>query len=418
METRLSLIVVSLLLTSAMPRGMAAQKLSPQNLRVTGFVRDLPAGIQSCSNLAMSRPELPALAGVRLPQICKPVLSGVEGRSELAPNSGGAAYVTFDVPGARNISFLDMNASLEVAGYYDDNSFNYHAFLRDKKGGITIIDPPGANYTDVSGINDAGTIVGNWCNAVACSGYVRLRNGSIASFDAPGNSCGISVSAINNEGTTTGYWGDENCAIHGFVRSTDGSFTSFDIGDLTPFPNDINSGGAVAGFYFDNNGDIHGFLRETNGGITPFDVPGGLNTGVSFVGRSVNISPQGAIASSYFQPDNNFFGGNYRGMVRQKNGAFETFDAVPSPSDPCCTWTFSAAINPPGQIAGYDNDYRSIYHGVLRDQDGTITLFDAPGAGTGSNQGTLPMAITPNGVIAGFYRDGHGFDHGFLRFPQ
>ena len=43
--------------------------------------------------------------------------------------------------------------------------------------------------------------------------------------------------------------------------------------------------------------------------------------------------------------------------------------------------------------------------------------FDAPGAGTGSNQGTLPLAITPAGVIMGLYRDAKNLSHGFLFRP-
>ena len=45
---------------------------------------------------------------------------------------------------------------------------------------------------------------------------------------------------------------------------------------------------------------------------------------------------------------------------------------------------------------------------------GTLTTFDAPKAGTGFNQGTLPLAITPDGVIMGLYRDPNNLSHGFL----
>jgi hypothetical protein len=46
-----------------------------------------------------------------------------------------------------------------------------------------------------------------------------------------------------------------------------------------------------------------------------------------------------------------------------------------------------------------------------------IITFDAPGAGTGFNQGTLPLAITPEGVIMGLYRDANNLSHGFLFSP-
>jgi len=43
-----------------------------------------------------------------------------------------------------------------------------------------------------------------------------------------------------------------------------------------------------------------------------------------------------------------------------------------------------------------------------------IITFDAPGAGTGSGQGTFPFAINPAGAITGFYCDAVTC-HGFLR---
>ena len=41
-------------------------------------------------------------------------------------------------------------------------------------------------------------------------------------------------------------------------------------------------------------------------------------------------------------------------------------------------------------------------------------LFDAPGAGAGSIQGTVPFSINPAGEIAGNYSDPSNVNHGFL----
>ena len=131
----------------------------------------------------------------------------------------------------------------------------------------------------------------------------------------------------------------------------------------------------------------------------------------------VGINPAGAITGSYFQPvSGNPFGGNNRGFVRAPDGTFTTFDAVPSPSSPCCTWTFGIAINPTGEVAGWDNDYLNVNHGFVRANDGTVTILDAPGAGTGFNgsQGTLARSINPAGQVAGFYADANTVYHGFL----
>ncbi len=55
------------------------------------------------------------------------------------------------------------------------------------------------------------------------------------------------------------------------------------------------------------------------------------------------------------------------------------------------------------------------WHGFLRDKNGVITTFDAPGAGTGVDQGTQSFAITPGGDVTGFYFDATSAVHGFLR---
>jgi hypothetical protein len=48
-------------------------------------------------------------------------------------------------------------------------------------------------------------------------------------------------------------------------------------------------------------------------------------------------------------------------------------------------------------------------------QTPAFTSFDAPDAGTGIGQGTLPIAINQKGVIAGTYYDSSNNGHGFLR---
>jgi len=43
-----------------------------------------------------------------------------------------------------------------------------------------------------------------------------------------------------------------------------------------------------------------------------------------------------------------------------------------------------------------------------------IITFDAPGAGTGSGEGTIPWGIVIGGWIQGDYIDSNGVYHGFL----
>ena len=357
---------------------------------------------------------------------CKPVLAGTQTQQfsqGLPRHDDGATYITFDVTGDVNGIFpYSINDAGAVTGSYVDAGFNYHGFLRDLRGHITNVDIPGAdNGTYPAAINAWGTITGSWCadNYTVCPGFVRYPDGSVVSFDFPGDVYGTDSTAIDAEGTVTGYYWDANFNGHGFLRTRDGRVTEFDVpGAQSTNPSFIGPDQTVVGAYTDANGS-HAFIRSRDGSITRFDVPGGMNTGEGgyYGGQIVSINPEGEVAGSYFQPlPNNPFGGNYQGFLRHHDGSFDTFYAADYP--PCCIWTFSAGITPDQTITGFENDGYSVNHGFVRTRDGNIALFDAPGAGTGHLQGTVPLSINAGRVITGFYSDGNGASHGFLRIPH
>lgn len=64
----------------------------------------------------------------------------------------------------------------------------------------------------------------------------------------------------------------------------------------------------------------------------------------------------------------------------------------------------SLGLDPTLNFTGYYLDSTGVYHGFLS-YDGTITEFDAPGAGTGSGQGTFSVNIGSDLVTAGYYMD-------------
>jgi hypothetical protein len=88
--------------------------------------------------------------------------------------------------------------------------------------------------------------------------------------------------------------------------------------------------------------------------------------------------------------------------------------------------TLGIAINPEGASAGAYIDDNYVAHGFMRAPSGALTTFDAPGAGRGpgapgctaSCPGTVPWSINPAGEIAGQYIDANGVYHGFLRFAN
>ena len=132
---------------------------------------------------------------------------------------------------------------------------------------------------------------------------------------------------------------------------------------------------------------VHGYVRSNQGVITVFDAPGaGTGPGQgTFPFSPLIINPNGAITGWYV--DSAFVS---HGFLRDKNGAFTTFDVPGAEAGP---GTFPFAISPGGEITGFYDNGINANHGFLRDKKGVITTFDVPGAGTGPGQGTLAGAL-------------------------
>src|SRR5947207_15941891 len=72
----------------------------------------------------------------------------------------------------------------------------------------------------------------------------------------------------------------------------------------------------------------------------------------------------------------------------------------------------------PTASSGTSDGFLNFNNTPLLGPQPTITTFDAPGAGTGPCQGTIPFAINPAGTISGRYADAGGAIHAFLRTPD
>ena len=239
---------------------------------------------------------------------------------------------------------------------------------------------------------------------------------SIIEFDAPGAGTlayqGTEPQDINAAGAITGFYVLPTGDANGFVRAPDGTFTTFAIpGAEITVPESINPIGAIAG-YSCYNAVCSGFSRTPAGDITTFVVPGG-GTGEGQGTFVWNINPSGEIAGTYVDANN-----VTHGFVRAPGGAINSFDA-PGAGTGAYQGTYMASyegLNVEGQIAGWYVDANNVYHGYVRAPDGTITTFNAPGAGTGAYQGTLCYGVNPAGETPGVYYDATGALHGFLRY--
>jgi hypothetical protein len=77
--------------------------------------------------------------------------------------------------------------------------------------------------------------------------------------------------------------------------------------------------------------------------------------------------------------------------------------------------TLPYGINAAGVITGHYLDSGSVHHGFVRATNGTITTFKVRGAGTSVGQGTFARGLNASGVIAGYYADSGSVNHGFVR---
>ena len=146
----------------------------------------------------------------------------------------------------------------------------------------------------------------------------------------------------------------------------------------------INDVGTIAGYYYDSNLTTHGFVRAPDGTFTaPIDAPGG-GTG-PYQGTFTYGMNSGGWITGDVRDSSDVFHGYLR--APDPNGTFTMFDVLGAGTGPG-QGTVAADINTTGVIAGYWIDPSNVYHGFVRDAGGAITWFDAPGAGTGSGQGT------------------------------
>jgi hypothetical protein len=336
-------------------------------------------------------------------------------------------YTEFDVPGAAATNPTSIDLEGIITGSYSDANGSVGGFVRRPNGAISTFNVPGGTGTSPTSINLAGAITGSYTDANGIGGgFVRARNGAITTFNVSG-SLFMVPQAISLSGEVVGWYADANFVGHGFSRAPNGKLSTFDApgagASTTIFPQGTfalgsSGSGTVAGTSYDANGNSNGFLLAKNGKFISFAAPGEIATFASFsFGKNFYINPQGVIAGAYFQPiAGNPFGGDYQVFIRARDGKISTFAAASSSL--CCLWSFPTGINLENEIIGSYNDAHTVNHGFLRSRDGSIITFDAPDAGTGRNEGTVPLGITDLGEIMGEVIDSDDVAHGFILRPD
>lgn len=281
----------------------------------------------------------------------------------------------------------------------------------------TPIDYPGAVKTVATGINTAGTIVGDFC--VICKngfevkhGYI-LSQGTFTQIDFPGAGSTRPL-GINDGGSIVGYYWfpNQNSKTHGFLFSAY-VFTSIDYpGADQTHAIGIDRAGDIFGGYCSGGNScyapgeaVHGYMLS--GGIfTTIDFRGAIFTEVWNQDRAGQIAGRYQDASGLFH------------VFLLSNGSFISIDFPSAAETAPGSYSVVGGINAGGDIAGSyctaepcTNPSPSV-HGFLL-SEGVYTTVDFPGA-----TATLSAGVNSSDDVVGVYFDSVGGGvHGFLRVP-
>jgi probable HAF family extracellular repeat protein len=256
------------------------------------------------------------------------------------------------------------------------------------------IDVPGAINTNAYGINDRGSIVGDYTDAAFRTHGFLYRNGSFTTIDVPNQSSQfadevISTSAygVNNRGTIVG-----NFSTQASIGDT--MAFSYDHGNFRQLTGEsghifgINARGDMVGVVCGRCSQSPGLLINRNGQVTTLSVPGAFST----VGFGINAS--GQIVGET----------DGRGFL-DTNGHFTMIDV------PGASLTSARGINDHGEIVGtFQSGNES--HGFIH-TDGTFTTVDVPGA-----RWTTVTGINNQGLFVGSFLDSNGRVHGYVDPPS
>jgi len=252
-----------------------------------------------------------------------------------------------------------VNASGLVVGNYTDTNGLNQGFAYLNGTYTTISDPNATVSTYVTGVNDSGQIVGYYTYDVTTptatgasetqveQGFV-YSNGTFTTISDPNEGTyGTWVTGINDAGQILGYYANSSGLFYGFVDSN-GTFTSIadpneslvsstsDNGKASPlgtYPMSINDLGQIVGYYY--VGYVGYGFEDTNGDFVTLSGPDG-----------VDFEPTGISDSEIVGIDES---SNASLGLLDTNGAFTVID---DPNTAAGGITIPASVNDSGVIGG------------------------------------------------------------------
>jgi hypothetical protein len=246
------------------------------------------------------------------------------------------------------------------------------------------LDYPNAAATIASGINDSGTIVGNYYNSDGSEHSFVSDGQSFTNIDVP-KAVWTEAAGINQGGDVVGYYGNVGDSLmHGFLRTVDGKFSTIDrVGRFNTMPLGINSSRTIVGCMH-NPGTMHGWAWQNGAFVSLSPAYAMYNA----------INDAGTIVGWYYAAP-----ASIRSFVLSGTG--KTDIAYPGSAD-----TEAYGINDFGAVVGWYAG-AGTSHGFLL-ENGQFTTIDVAGANF-----THALGINTAGTIVGYFKDASGY-HGFV----
>jgi uncharacterized protein (TIGR03437 family) len=268
-------------------------------------------------------------------------------------------------------------------------------------------DPPGSTSTTVTGMNNAGQIVGNYTDDSGSHAFLRSVDGvTYTNIEVPGAVAGSTTAdGINNLGQIVGDY-EDSTGLRSYIRSVDGkTFAAFDFPQVDPGfvgrPRAINDRGEIIGALPFYRYGITGVLRSADGSTyTPISFPASYQTSPQSIANDGTITGWYTLAGTF-----TYISGPVaatHAFVRSPSGIYTSFD-LPGTDG----FTQAHTRNNLGLVAG------TFGAGFVLYPDGSSVTLSVLGADQ-----TIPAAINDSGVVAGYSMDANGVSRGFLAVPS
>src|SRR6266436_1299935 len=155
--------------------------------------------------------------------------------AQQAPNSGSIEVITtFDYPGTGNSTLPQkISEKGDIVGIFIDSSGVSRAFVRFKNGTFSapIVDPNDTvGFTEGRGINNAGTVAGDYVGSDGNSHGFFLSGGTFTDYNVPGT-VSTAVLGLSDPGDFVGAFDLDGSGILQAFVSVGGTLTSFSVPD-------------------------------------------------------------------------------------------------------------------------------------------------------------------------------------------